>query len=245
MIKLIGIEFKKIYYSKLLTLGLALVFIISLGISIIEFKNIDFGSREEIYVNFMLYNTSFAVIKFFIPIIMLILVALVWGGEYDTGLIKTFMLCGSRKIHFYFGKMVFLIIMAYIILFISFGALTLICYVYNGFDGISIKNMLNIAKVYALSATGLIPIILITIFFSIILDDFQKSVAVGLVMLLLSLSADSILLKAYLSPTYFLSNSQLVYYSIEQTEAYAILVLYAVISIMAGMVLFNKKDIWS
>ena len=101
------------------------------------------------------------------------------------------------------------------------------------------------AKMYLLSAAGLIPITIITVLASIFLGDFQKSFACGIVVLLLSIAFDSVGTKSFLSPTHFLSCSPMSHFGIEKPEAYAVLAAYAVILYLAGMVFFRKKDIWS
>lgn len=244
MIKLLKSEFKKMYNSKLLLIGFGIIVLICIGVSIIVFNNVSFGENNDFYIDFMLYNTSFVVIKFFIPAIMVFLTASVWGGEYANGMIKTFMLCRCSKSRFYFCKIVFLAICGIFVVIIAFASLSVLCIFYNDVDGIAMKDIIVVAKVYVLIVIGQLPIMLLTMIASMFLNDFHRSFSCGLILLLLSLSADSVASKSFLLPTYFLSHSNLVYYSQEKTESFIVLALYIVVICLAGMIIFKNKDIW-
>lgn len=245
MVKLLKIEFKKMHNSKLFLAGFLIIALICLGISAIELSSKGFGIKDSSYTDFMIYNSTFVVIKFFIPLIMVLLTASVWGSEYANGMTKTFMLCKCSKSQFYIGKNLFLLIMCAAVSVISFVLLSAVGIISNGADNIKIAEIIDMAKIYMLSAAGLIPITLITVLASIFLCDFQKSFACGLVVLLLSIAFDSVKTGSFLSPTHFLSCSPLTFYGTEKPAAYAVLAAYAVILYLAEIFIFRKKDIWS
>ena len=245
MVKLLKIEFRKMHNSRMFLAGFAVVTLICLGISAIELSAKGFGIKEASYTDFMIYNATFVIPKFFIPLLMILLAASVWGSEYANGMTKTFMLCKCSKTQFYISKCLFLLIMCAAVSVLSFAVLSAVSILKNGADQVSGKEIADMAKMYLLSAAGLIPITRITVLASIFLGDFQKSFACGIVVLLLSIAFDSVGTKSFLSPTHFLSCSPLSHFGIEKPEAYAVLAAYAVILYFAGMVFFRKKDIWS
>lgn len=245
MFKLLGCEFKKLHNSKLLLAGCAIIILICAGVSVIEFRNVSFGASHTFYIDFMLYNTSFVITNFFIPAIMILLTASVWGGEYAGGMIKTFMLCRCKKSEFYVSKVLFLVICGIFAVVAAFLALSGLFLLHNGMEGITVREVLDMAKVYVYIIIGLLPVILLTVVASMFFDDFQKSFSCGLVLLLLSLSADNISAASFLLPTYFLNHSSLVYYMQEKAESFFALAVYIVVLYVAGTIIFVKKDIWS
>ncbi|HPY84081.1 MAG TPA: ABC transporter permease [Ruminococcus flavefaciens] len=245
MVKLLKIEFRKMHNSGLFLAGFAVVTLICLGISAIELSAKGFGIKESSYTDFMIYNATFVVVKFFAPLLMVLLAASVWGSEYANGMTKTFMLCKCSKSQFYISKNIFLLIMCAVISVLSFGVLTAVGIIRDSAGNTGAGDVWNMAKVYMLSAAGLIPITLITVLASIFLGDFQKSFACGLVVLLLSIAFDSVGTGSYLSPTHFLSCSPLTFYGTEKPISYAVLAAYIVILYLVGLFSFRKKDIWS
>ncbi len=245
LVRMFKIELKKFNNSKLFLIGFIAIVFICVGTSIIELRSTRFSEDNTFFINFMLYNTSFAVIKFFIPAAIILLASSVWGGEYAGGMIKTYMLCKCKKSEMYLSKTLFITVCGILSVLSAFITFTTVCVLYNGADSINISSILDMTKIYSLAVVGLLPVSLLTSILSIILGDFQKSFAGGLVILILSLSADSISSEVFFSPTYFLSNSELVYYSQNDVKPFIVLILYVLILYCFGMFLFKKKDIWS
>jgi len=243
MFKYLRVEIEKLNRSKVLLFGFLLIIFICTGVSIFEFRYIQFGISETFYIDFMLYNTTFVVIKVIVPILVLLLAASVWGGEYSDGMIKSFLLCKVGKTRMFAGKLILLILTSAASVLTAFITFTAISALKSG-AGISPDSVLSMAKVYAVTIIGLLPILLMTVFASIVFGHFQKGFSLGAVLLFLSISLDSVIDNAYMTPTYFLSNSYVIYTS-EAHSAYLIIpVLYAVLLTVAGITAFKIKDIW-
>jgi hypothetical protein len=142
------------------------------------------------------------------------------------------------------GKLLLLIFSSVMAVLATFVIFTVISLLKGGTAGISLQTILAMAKVYALTTVGLLPILLLTVLASILFGDFQKGVSVGIVSLILSLSMDSILENAYLTPTYFLSHGSVIYTSKVSTESLIALGFYLVLLTISGVMAFNNKDIW-
>ena len=96
MFKYLRAEFEKLNGSKAPILGFLFIVFICTGVSVFEFRYVQFGISETFYIDFMLYNTTFVVMKVIVPILVLLLAASVWGGEYANGMIKSFLLQGQQ-----------------------------------------------------------------------------------------------------------------------------------------------------
>ncbi len=244
MFKYFRAEFKKMNDSKVPVWGLLLIVFICTGVSIFEFRYIQFGITESFYIDFLLYNATFVVMKVMLPILMLLLAASMWGGEYANGMMKSFLLCKVGKIEMFAGKFLLLILTSTASVFIAFISFTVICALKTDMSGISLYTISAMAKVYAMIIVGMLPILLLTILASIIFGDFQKGFSLGIVLLFLSISLDSVLENAYMSPTYFLSHSYVICTSQVNAAYFIVPVLYTLILIVGGMAVFNRKDIW-
>lgn len=214
-------------------------------LAIIEFSNIQFGNDFSSYIEFLLYNTTFVITKVLIPTSLILLSASLFGSDYSNGMLKTFLLCGCKKRDLFISKLIILLVCSFATVFLEFCILSCIFFFTNGWVIFNISSMLLILRTYLLCSIGIVPIILLTIIFSVWLGDFQKSMSSGLTVLLLSLSLDSVSSEHLVSPTFFLSNSNAVYFSQVPSIAYFSLVLYIAIFVLIGFILFDKKEIWS
>ncbi len=244
MFKLLRMELGVLNSSKALPIGILLIAFSCIGVSLVEFNYVQFGTGETFYINFMLYNATFAVIKIFIPILVLLLVASVWGGEYANGMIKSFLLCNVGKTEMFAGKFVFLLISSAISFAVAFVAFTVICVFRCEVGSISFNAILMTANVYAVISVGLLPIILLTTIASILFGDFQKGISFGFVLLFLSLSLDTVFENNYMTPTYFLSHGSAIYNSKISGAAFIVLAIYTIVFTFIGFIALNKKDIW-
>lgn len=244
MFKFLRVEFEKLNYSKAPLLGFLLLILISVAVAAVEFSNMPIDVAETFYVDFMLFNSTFLVMKIIVPVLILLLAASIWGGEYADGMIKSFLLCKVSKNEMFVGKLLLLIFSSVMAVLATFVIFTVISLLKGGTAGISLQTILEMAKVYALTTVGLLPILLLTVLASILLGDFQKGFSVGIVSLILSLSMDSILENAYLTPTYFLSHGSVIYTSKVSTESVIALGFYLVLLTISGIMAFNNKDIW-
>ena len=142
------------------------------------------------------------------------------------------------------GKLLLLILTSAASVFTVFITFTAISTLKYGMTGMSIHAILTMAKVYAVTLIGLLPILLLTVIASILFGDFQKGFSLGIVLLFLSISLDSVLDNAYMTPTYFLSHSYIIYASKASPASFILPVLYTILLTVVGIMAFNRKDIW-
>lgn len=244
MFKFLRVEFEKLNNSKAPLLGFSLIILISIAVAVVEFSNMQFGAVETFYVDFMLFNTTFLVMKIIVPVLILLLAASIWGGEYADGMIKSFLLCKVSKNEMFAGKLFLLIFSSLVTVLFTFITFTVIGLLKGGVDGVSLHVILTMAKVYAVTIIGLLPILLLTVLASIFVGDFQKGFSFGVVLLLLSLSLDSIIENAYMTPTYFLSHGSVVCTSQVSPASVIVLGLYTIGLTVSGIIVFRNKDIW-
>ena len=140
MFKYLRAEFEKLNGSKAPILGFLFIVFICTGVSVFEFRYVQFGISETFYIDFMLYNTTFVVMKVIVPILVLLLAASVWGGEYANGMIKSFLLCRVSKLEMFGGKLLLLILTSAASVFTVFITFTAISTLKYGMTGMSIMQ---------------------------------------------------------------------------------------------------------
>lgn len=223
------------------------IFLLTGMVSIFEFnmmfKDTNYNFQEE----YMLFNLTFVLIKIMLPIILILLTTSIFAGEYSSGNMKSFLLCGINREKYYWGKIIYLLVVTIIFTVVIFFALSLPCLFIGNTEFFFSKAFLKIFFLYLAAGIGTIPIILVTVFISFLLNDFEKTITCSLVVLFLSLTCDSVMEHSFYGLTGILSNSNLLYSgSLKNISAVIIICsLYFFVLNVINLFVFKRKDIWS
>lgn len=247
MYKIFIVEINKMKDPVKIISMLLAIFLLTGMVSVFEFnmmfKNINSNFQEE----YMLFNLTFVLIKIMLPIILILLTTSIFAGEYASGNLKSFLICGINRKKYYWGKIIYILAITIIFTLVIFFALSLPCFIIGNIRFFFSEAFFKIFFLYLAAGVGTIPIILVTVFISFLLNDFEKTITCSLVVLFLSLTCDSVMEHSFYGLTGILSNCNLFYAGSLKNifTAFVIGILYFLLLNVINLSIFERKDIWS
>lgn len=246
MLKAIKNEFYKIMNIYKITFYLVSLAIITFMVSFIIKKNVMSDVIDNSYIIFLKYNLNFVLVKFLIPIMMIVITSSIVAEDYSSGVMKFFLISKLKKENLIIGKTLFLVILDLINIIIFFALLSIIgCILFDGSETLLKGEYFKVFNAYIMTSLGMIPIILITIMISLIFDNFQKTLGVSISILIISLILDNLLVNFKgITPTGFITYGYLINTSMDNKAIYlGLLVVYVIFFMVSNTIIFKKKDL--
>lgn len=206
-----------------------------------QFKDMEETSIEM----FMTLNLRSILISFILPIIMIVITSTSFAEEYDLGMIKSYLLCGVDKKDIYGGKVLYLnIVLLSIVLMMYLGLYFAGSIIVN--DTSFNQNIFKYLPEYMYTGVAIELTILLTILFSLILENSNKTIVVSMVVMFLSMAMDSVLQGKFYTTTSFISNMNLVNQNdiADYKNSIILFLVYMVVLNITNLVYFKNKDIW-
>ncbi len=238
-------EIAKVASLRNISFTVAIIILITLIITIFEYNMIFQYIETDEYSNFLVYNLSFVLMKFILPIAMIIFTASLFADEYSKGQIKYYLICGTKHTQLYIGKITFLLT---VVLFLSITIYCTLC-VFGLFisdSSININELIKIGVLYFVASVGIIPVVLLTTVFSFYIKDFSTTIITCIVVYFLFISFDSVFQGKFYTPTSLLTNATFFYYNpliLYFREVIVVLIYFMLLPIL-GLVRFKQMDIW-
>lgn len=229
---------------KIISMIVGTIVLVSL-ISVLEYYAVFRSTQDSSIEMFMTMNLNFIIMNFILPIIMIVLTSSSFAEEYDFGMIQSYLLCGVDKKDVYFGKLLYLNAFLIVIVIMLYLELYLAgCIIVND-ASISI-NIFGYLPKYIYAGIAIELIILVTILFSLILENNNKTILASIGLMFFSMIMDSVFAGKFYSITSFISNINLFYQDNigEYINLLVLFLVYVVVLNIINLVFFKNKDIW-
>jgi ABC-type transport system involved in multi-copper enzyme maturation permease subunit len=225
MIKMLIWEGKKYFTIKTILLFSLSVFILSFIFGTVE-KSLTAGNPPVDFAAFIEMNRTFILIKIIFPVMISYLVNIMFAGEYESGLMKNFLIYKGSRTAYLLCKIVIAMLCAVFTIIIILLSLMIN---YKAVWGGELQSVPGLIK----TAFEVFPIVSATALVSVISSSFTHSVFISTGMIFLSFSIDSVIGENIITPTSFMSFGNLF-----------MACIYGVLLLFPTIIIFNIKDIW-
>jgi len=173
-------------------IGVVLFSAIVYGILIYTYGDPEALASGSLYASYMGGVLFGILIKPVIPILMILTVCTVIAEDYSSGCMKFFLISKVKKEHMLISKMMFLMILGLFLLTMSFLMTTTIGLIVFGKGNVSMTTVLEMLKVYWLSAVMMFPLIGFTALVALVTSNYQGAIGFALGAYLLFMATDSV-----------------------------------------------------
>ncbi|MDF2677420.1 MAG: hypothetical protein K0Q97_1743 [Bacillota bacterium] len=193
-------------------------------------------------------NLDSGLMALIIPIITIVISNSIIAEDYEIGAMKFLIISPITRIEVLFGKFISIFLILLINIITAFALVSIISgFIAHNYQGIFSQEYLELLKKYILISTSIMPIILGSILIALLLDKFESSVTLSIVIFFVFYIIDNLFSGVkFFSLTYEIINlmfitgkNQVLIY-----KSFIFAILYSIIIMSINIVVIKRKDFW-